>query len=267
MECAEKNPYLPHPAPIAAICPETELERTYRIQARVSADFGQFLEISLPGFGEAPISVSDIGDDWVDLTIRKAGRLTSRIHELHTGDYLYWRGPYGRGFPLDRFTGGHVVIIAGGTGLAPVRGVVNYFRDRRDRVRKLDILAGFKTPSGVICSGDIQSWEQCFNTIITVDDACEPWSGCEGLVTNFIPDLEIEDPESTHAVVVGPPVMLRFAVQELLSKGVFEDRIWISLERRMHCGLGKCGHCRIDGRYVCLDGPVFNWTDAKHLKD
>jgi len=126
--------------------------------------------------------------------------------------------------------------------------MINYFRDRPERVRKLDVLAGFKTPSAVICSGDIQSCEQCFNTIITVDDACVPWSGCEGLVTNFIPDLEIGDPESTHAVVVGPPVMLRFAVQELLKKGLFEDRIWISLERSMHCGLGKCGHCRIEDR-------------------
>ena len=131
MACAEKNPYLPHPALILAICPESEKEKTYRIQAPVSADFGQFLEISLPGFGEAPLSMSDIGDNWVDLTIRKTGRLTSRIHELDTGDCLYWRGPYGRGFPIDRFTGGHVVIIAGGTGLAPVRGMVNYFRDRR----------------------------------------------------------------------------------------------------------------------------------------
>mgnify|MGYP006279509541 CR=1 FL=1 len=267
MQSTGKNPYLPGPAPILTICPETEMENTYRIQAEVSADFGQFLEISLPGFGEAPISVSDIGDNWVDLTIRKTGRLTSRIHELQPGDCLYWRGPYGRGFPLERFAGGHLVIVAGGTGLAPVRGIINHFRDRRDSVGRLDILAGFKTPSGVICSGDIQSWEQTFHTIITVDDACEPWSGCEGMVTNFIPDLALENPESTHAVVVGPPVMLRFAVQELLKKGLSGDRIWISLERRMHCGLGKCGHCRIEDKYVCLDGPVFNWTEAKHLKD
>lgn len=267
MERTENNLYLPTRAPILDICSETGLEKTYRIQAEVSASYGQFLEISLPGFGEAPISLSDIGDNWVDLTIRNTGRLTSKIHELSPGDFLYWRGPYGRGFPLERFTNGHVVIIAGGTGLAPVRGIVNYFQSRQNDVRKLDILAGFKTPSEVICSKDLQKWEQNFNTIITVDDACEPWKGCEGVVTSFIPDLEIEDPDSTHAVAVGPPVMIKFAVQEFLQKGVCEDRIWVSQERRMHCGLGKCGHCKIEDKYVCLDGPVFNWAEAKDLKD
>ena len=267
MEAMQENPYLPFAAPILDIYPETEMEKTYRIQARLSANFGQFLEISLPGYGEAPISLSDIGEDWVDLTIRNAGRLTSRIHQLNPGDHLYWRGPYGQGFPLENFTGGHIVIVAGGTGLAPLRGVINHFRSNQDSVRKLDILAGFKTPSEVVCSRDIENWEQCFNTVVTVDDACEPWDGCEGLVPNFIPGLDIREPENTRAIAVGPPVMIKYAVQELLNKGIFQDKIWVSMERRMHCGMGKCGHCKIEDKYVCLDGPVFNWSLAKNLKD
>jgi len=267
MESIYNNPYLPSAAPILDIIPETEMEKTFRVQAEVSANFGQFLEISLPGFGEAAISLSDIGDDWLDLTIRKTGRLTSRIHELNKGDYLYWRGPYGQGFPLKRFINQHLVVIAGGTGLAPVRGIINYFHNRPEKILQLDIVAGFKKPSEVLFPDDLKRWEKTFNTLVTVDEACEPWSGCEGLVTKFIPDLEIGDLETTEALAVGPPIMIKFAVQELVKQGVFEDRIWVSLERRMHCGLGKCGHCKIEDKYICQDGPVFNWSQAKALKD
>ena len=228
---------------------------------------GQFFEVSLPKYGEAPISVSGIGENTVDLTIRKVGKVTNEIFEKYVGDKLFLRGPYGNGFDLENYKGHEVVVVAGGTGLSPVRGIVQHFGNHPEDAKGFTLIAGFKSPEDILFKDDLKAWENNMNMIVSVDNAPEGYEGPTGLVTKYIPDLEIKDLSDVQVVVVGPPIMMKFTVQEFLKRGIKEENIWISQERKMCCGIGKCGHCKIDDTYICLDGPVFNYTKGKLLRD
>lgn len=264
---SQHNPYMMEPVEIIDIIQETDIEYTFRLASDIEPNFGQFLEVSIPGYGEAPISVSDFGDGWLDLTIRRVGRLTDRIHELKVGDKLFVRGPYGNGFPVDKYKDKHLVIAAGGTGLAPVRSIINYLESNPEQVKKLDLLMGFKNPESMLFERDIKKWEQKFNLILTVDQADANWDHNEGLITEYVNDIELDNKENLEIVVVGPPVMMKFTTQEFIKHDIPEDKLWVSYERKMHCGIGKCGHCKIEDTYICLEGPVFNYTEAKNLQD
>lgn len=225
------------------------------------------MEVSIPRVGEAPISVSDFGDGFIEMTIRRVGKLTNVIHELKPGDELFIRGPYGHGFPLEQFRGRHLVVAAGGTGLAPVKSVLNHYYRHPEEVKSLELLAGFKSPADVLFATDLEKWAQKFSVTVTVDKGDENWTGNVGLITGFVKKLAPADPAGTQVIVVGPPLMMKFTIQEILGLGVPPANIWVSFERKMCCGLGKCGHCKIDDTYVCLDGPVFNYTRAGQLVD
>ena len=227
---------------------------------------GQFFEVSMPKYGEAPISVSGIGPDFVDLTIRKVGRVTNEVFERYVGQSLLLRGPYGNGFDTSLFEQGEVVVVAGGTGVSPVRGVISALAETADAKDK-HVIVGFRSPDDMLFRDDLKVWDEKLDLILTVDGAPEGYTGNIGLVTKYIPDLPLRDSASAQAVVVGPPPMMRFSVQGLLQKGLKEDNIWVSQERKMCCGLGKCGHCRIGMNYVCLDGPVFRYTQSKDMLD
>lgn len=262
-----KNEYIPFLSEIKEVIKHTEIEYTFRMTYEGQVKPGQFFEVSLPKFGEAPISVSGIGDGTVDLTIRKVGKVTDEIFTNYVGDKLFLRGPYGNGFDVKDYEGKEVTIVAGGTGLSPVRGVVNYFANNIDKCENFNLICGFKSPNDVLFKADLKEWEKSINLILTVDKADEGYTGKTGLVTTFIPELEIKDVKNTAFVVVGPPIMMKFTVAEILKRGVPEENIWISQERKMCCGLGKCGHCKMDDTYICLDGPVFNYTKGKQLID
>ena len=228
---------------------------------------GQFFEVSIPRFGEAPISVSGIGENFVDLTIRRVGKVTNEIFKNYVGDKLFMRGPYGNGFDIDIYKDKELVVVAGGTGLSPVRGVVDYFAKNTNETKGTTLITGFKSPKDMLFKDDLKRWNDSINLIVTVDSAEEGYTGNTGLVTKFIPDLDIKDKENVQIIVVGPPMMMKFTVMEFLKLGIKEENIWISQERKMCCGLGKCGHCKIDDTYICLDGPVFNYTKGKLLRD
>lgn len=262
-----KNEYIPFLSEIKEVIKHTEIEYTFRMAFEGDVKPGQFFEVSLPKFGEAPISVSGIGEGIVDLTIRKVGKVTGEIFEKYQGDKLFMRGPYGNGFELENYKGHEVVVVAGGTGLSPVRGIVEYFAEHKEDAKGFTLITGFKSPEDVLFKDDLKKWEETMNLIVTVDQAPEGYTGHTGLVTKFIPDLEIKDLEDVQVVVVGPPIMMKFTVQEFLKRGIKEENIWISQERKMCCGIGKCGHCKIDDTYICLDGPVFNYTKGKLLRD
>ena len=157
--------------------------------------------------------------------------------------------------------------MAGGTGLSPVRGVVDHFSKYPEQRGHMTLIAGFKTPHDILFRDDLKRWEKNMDVILTVDCAEEDVACHVGLVTQYIPQIQLGDVQNTVAVVVGPPAMMRFSVQGLLGIGLPEENIWISQERKMCCGLGKCGHCKIGDTYVCLDGPVFNYTKGKFLVD
>ena len=262
-----RNEYIPFLSEIKEVIKHTEIEYTFRMAFEGEVKPGQFFEVSLPKYGEAPISVSGIGEGTVDLTIRKVGKVTGEIFEKYVGDKLFMRGPYGNGFDLENYKGHEVVVVAGGTGLSPVRGIVEHFSKNPEDAKGFTLITGFKSPQDMLFKEDIKEWANTMNLIVTVDQAPEGYTGATGLVTKFIPDLEIKDLEDVQVIVVGPPIMMKFTVQEFLKRGIKEENIWISQERKMCCGIGKCGHCKIDDTYICLDGPVFNYTKGKLLRD
>ncbi len=242
-----KNEYIPQLSTIKEVIRHTDVEYTFRMEFTGEVKPGQFFEVSIPKFGEAPISVSGIGDGTVDLTIRRVGKVTNEIFETYVGKEL--------------------VVIAGGTGLSPVKGVVDYFAKHPKEVKKVTLIAGFKSFNDILFREDFAWWEKEIEVIQTVDNAPDGYLGNTGMVTKYIPDLQLEDIENTAFICVGPPVMIKFTVMEILKLQVPEKNIWVSHERKMCCGLGKCGHCKIGSTYICLDGPVFNYVEGKELLD
>lgn len=262
-----ENIYLPFLSEIIEVIPHTDIEYTFRMRYEGDVRPGQFFEVSIPKFGEAPISVSGIGPDYVDLTIRRVGKVTDEIFEHYVGQKLYMRGPYGNRFELSDYTDSELVIVGGGTGVSPVRGVIDYFANHPEEVRSAQLIAGFKSGSDILFRDDFKRWKDTMDVTLTVDAGEETPEHKVGLVTQFIPELEFEDLDRVRAIVVGPPAMMRFSVKALLDRGIAEENIWISQERRMCCGIGKCGHCRIGDSYVCLDGPVYNYAQGRRLAD
>ncbi|WP_368488813.1 anaerobic sulfite reductase subunit AsrB [Clostridium sp. BJN0013] len=262
-----ENIYLPRSSKIISITPHTDIDYTFRMEFTGDVKPGQFFEVSIPKYGEAPISVCEIGEGYIDLTIRRVGVVTDVIHTFFKGDTLFMRGPYGNGFDVNIYKGKEVIVAAGGTGLAPVKGIVDYFSANRNEVKNFNLLAGFKSPNDILFKESIKKWSGNLQVTITVDKAEEGYSGNVGLITNYIKDLKIENVEKAQVVAVGPPIMLKFTLAEFIKRGIKEENIWVSYERKMCCGLGKCGHCKIDDTYICLEGPVFNYTKAKNLVD
>lgn len=262
-----ENIYLPILSKIISITPHTDIDYTFRMEYRGEVKPGQFFEVSVPKYGEAPISVCGIGDGYVDLTIRRVGVVTDVIHTFFPGDKLFIRGPYGNGFDINEYKDKELIIAAGGTGLAPVKGIVDYFSEHINEVKKFNVLMGFKSPQDILFKDDIQRWSKNINTTLTVDKGEEGYTGNVGLITNYVKDLKIDSIESAQVIVVGPPIMMKFTVAEFIKKGIKEENIWVSYERKMCCGVGKCGHCKIDDTYICLEGPVFNYVAAKSLID
>lgn len=264
---AQVNPYIPFSSEILDVIRHTQKEYTFRMAYEGEVRPGQFFEVSIPKFGEAPISVSGIvPNESVDLTIRRVGRVTNEIFENYVGQKLFLRGPFGNGFDVDLYRTGECVVVAGGTGVSPVRGVIDALAETPDAQDK-HVIVGFRSPDDMLFRDDLARWEKKLDLTVTVDGAPEGYAGNIGLVTKYIPGLALKDVRSAQAVVVGPPAMMRFSIKGLLELGLAEENIWVSQERRMCCGLGKCGHCRIGMNYVCLDGPVFRYTQSKDMLD
>ena len=252
----------------------TELEKRFEItlpdKQSLGHKPGQFVEVSIFGFGEAPISVcsSPTKSEVFDLTVRKTGRLTDKMHLLEEGSQIGIRGPYGNGFEVEDFKGKDMLFVCGGIGLAPLKSLIDYTIDKRGDFGRIIILYGTKNPEEILFKEDIQSWQNMSDVEfhMTVDRADDKWKGNVGVITTLIPPLEL-DFENTIASVVGPPVMYKFVIMSLKSKRIPDDNIYLSLERRMKCGVGKCGHCQINSCYVCQDGPVFNYPMTKTLQE
>lgn len=260
----KNNPYAFEAAEIINFYDETAIDRTYELKWENPVTIGQFFEVSVPGVGEAPISISEHKNGILYMTIRRVGKVTDVIFNKSVGQNLFIRGPYGNGFETERFQSNPVSVIAGGTGLAPVRGLVE--RLSLISPESVELLVGFKSPDDMLFKETLKEWEKRFKLIVTVDQEYEGYTGRTGLVTKFVNELSISQP-NRQFIVVGPPIMMKFVTLELLKLGVQEDNITMSFERNMSCGIGKCGHCKIDETYVCLEGPVFGYPKAKHLID
>ncbi len=269
-----KDLYTPVIATISLVEQLTFSEKRFWIKLprnqKLNHQPGQFVEVSIFGFGEAPISISSSPTraPGFELTVRRTGRLTEKMHQLGVGSQIGIRGPFGNGFDVQRFKGKDMLFIAGGIGLAPLKSLIEYTLDKRHDFNRLIILYGAKNPSEILYPQEINEWtyRDDVEMHITVDRPDAQWKGNVGVITTLIPPLEL-DLENTIATVVGPPVMYKFVLMALKAKRLPDANIYMSLERRMKCGVGKCGHCQINDSYVCQEGPVYPYTRIKELKE
>jgi sulfhydrogenase subunit gamma (sulfur reductase) len=231
---------------------------------------GQFVMLSAPGVGEAPISIScgPRTDNLLELVIRKAGSVTGVFHNLQQGQLIGVRGPFGHGFDVADFHGKDLLFVCGGLGLAPLRSLIEPVVAQREKFGEVTILSGAVTPALELYRDELKAWAKKVKVIRLVERTeNQPWDGDGlGLVTKPIAGLKL-DPAKTFAVLCGPPVMYKFVVIELDQKKIPHSQIYIDLERRMKCGVGKCGHCQINAKYCCYDGPVFNLGAVKDLPE
>lgn len=253
----------------------TPVEKHFRLSRTDGRPFGhqpgQFVQVSVFGVGEAPISVasSPTRTEHLDLGVRRVGDLTEALHRLVPGDEVGIRGPFGKGFDLAAMSGKDLVLVSGGCGLAPMRALVQYCEDHREEFGAVTLLIGAKTPGDMLFWEDVRHWEEvnsldCSYTVDRVPTG-EPWQGRVGLITELLSGLKMA-PENTVAVIVGPPMMYRPVISELRKQGISDGSIMVSLERHMKCGIGKCGHCSIEHLYCCLDGPVFWFDEVAHVE-
>jgi NAD(P)H-flavin reductase/NAD-dependent dihydropyrimidine dehydrogenase PreA subunit len=269
-----KNPqmYLPERATITHIKKMTEKETLFEVELVSGRPLGhvpgQFVQVSILGIGEAPISISSAPKDssHFELCVRAVGDVTNGLHKMNKGDTIYIRGPFGHGFDqpiMDSMKGKHLLFISGGLGYAPLRSLINLVLTQPEQYKKISILNGCKTPHDRLFPDELEEIGKMGGNIElleTVDCTDETWSCGVGVITTLIPQVKMI-PEETIAIIVGPPVMYKFVLQSLKELNFPHENIYVSLERRMKCGVGKCGHCQIEGIYVCQEGPVFNYTD------
>ena len=271
------NPYRPWPARITSITELTDTEKLFEfrlidedVREAFQFDSGQFVEVSIFGVGEAPISISSAPSKqgFIELCVRRAGDVTGALHNKQCGDIVGLRGPFGRGFPFEEMKGHDVLLVAGGLGIAPLKSLINHIHDERHDFGRVTILLGAKNPSEILFRKQFDMWKhrEDFDLIMTVDVPDDSWDGEVGLVTRLFDRLDIE-PDATFGAICGPPVMYKYVIDEMRKKEMDADRIYVSFERRMKCGIGKCGHCGVGHQYACIDGPVFNYWEAMNLQE
>ncbi len=276
MKKSEKNQLLPEAAVIEQKIQETDDIYSLRLKMTGSRKFsfkpGQFNMLSMPGMGEAPVSFSSLplkNNSFIH-TIRVAGNVTNAINRLKTGNAIQIRGPFGSGWPLDKLKGKHVIVAAGGIGMAPLRPVVHYLLENRKKFNELFLIYGSKTEEDLLYKDELKSWSRAghISVFISVDQMRKKILANmkQGLVTTLLDNITVPL-EDTATFICGPEIMMRFVARQLILKGQNSGDIFISLERRMKCGIAHCGHCQIGSKFVCKDGPVFSYNDIRRFVD
>jgi NAD(P)H-flavin reductase len=263
------NIYKPLRAELVEVIEESPLIKTFVLIPEREFVFstGQFIELSVDGVGEAPFtpSSSPLVTDKLEVTVMKTGYVTNIMHQLKPGAVMGIRGPYGRGYPVRNFEGREVLILGGGCGLAPIRSLLFALEHIKDDLEKVILCYGSKTPTDCIYKplfSRLNSIEK-FEAYRTVDMSEEGWDGPVGVATTLLGKVKVKI-ENSVAVVCGPPIMMKFGTLRLLEMGYRDDQIYLSMEKNMSCGLGKCGHCMMGEFFVCKDGPVFTYQEIKH---
>ncbi|MFH2008188.1 MAG: FAD/NAD(P)-binding protein [bacterium] len=255
----------------------TDMEKLFHVRIekdhqreRFSFLPGQFVMVEVPGYGEIPISLSSSPSNkgYLELCIRKAGLVTSILHRAKRGAKLGIRGPFGTHFPMGKMAGSSVLLIAGGLGLAPLRAPIFHVTENRSDYQDVHIIYGTKTPKQLLFDYQYEQWRRIdgVDLSIIVEQPDRGWTGHTGLITKLLEDLTIQ-PDATYAIVCGPPVMFQYVCNLLRDKGVPMTRMFVSLERRMHCGMGKCCRCIVGSTCTCLEGPVFDYWSVMNLKE
>lgn len=270
------NLYIPMKATIESIKDQTEDTKTYTIKMEEGQTLeflpGQFNMVSLMGYGEAPISISSSPAQTgsFDHTIRAVGSITKFLEKTEVGHTVGIRGPYGNSWPVEEARGKDVLVVAGGIGLAPLRPMIMQMFEERDEFGKITILYGARDPSQMLFTDEYDEWRKQPDTDfhLTVDAVPEgvDWEHNVGVVTTLF-EVAQPSPKDTIVVTCGPEIMMRFVCRGLMKIGFFAPQVYLSMERRMKCGVGKCGHCQLGSKFVCKHGPVFRYDEALKLRD
>ena len=268
------NEYLPIRAVIEKIHNESPDSKTFTLKVKdrpsriLRYKPGQFLMVSLPGYGEAPFTYASCrdGEGKFQISVRKIGSLTNAMHKLKPKDIIGVRGPYGNTFPLDKMEKKDLLFVAGGCGIAPLRSLIQYVFKHRKKYGKVEIIYGCRTPKDRFYKEEMDTWPDNLDTKVhfTVDEPDNYWGGACGVVCVLFPKIKL-NPKNSMVFLCGPSVMIKFAIIDILKLGFKKENIYASLERYMKCGIGKCGHCYIKGKYVCMDGPNFSYAQMKEL--
>jgi len=270
-----KNIYTPDLAVIKKVRDEAEGIKTFTLELKdpeIKESFnyraGQFVELTIFGVGEVPVSItsSPVNKGYLELSIAAVGKVTQALHLKKERELVGLRGPYGNGFPLNEVKGKNILFVGGGIGLAPLRSLINQMFAQRGDFAKISILYGARNPDLLCFMNDLERWSKVENSevLLSVDVPDSKWKGNVGVVGTLLPKIDI-DVKNTMAFVCGPPIMIHFIILDLLKIEFGGNQIITTMERRMECGLGKCGHCNIGGKYVCLDGPVFSYKQLREL--
>lgn len=268
-----ENLFLPREAKILHTHRPTASEKHFTLQLADGSSLeyvpGQILEVGVMGYGEIPIGIasSPTRTGTFDIVVRTVGRVSTAINEKEVGDSLWIRGPLGHGFDLDSLKGHDVLIVAGGIGLCPTRSLIQYIEDRRGEFGRFLLFYGARDPLQLLFTEDRLQWRASGDVeyFETVDRADVTWTGNVGVITTLFKKVQLS-PE-TRVVICGPPIMFEFVIKELDRLGIVRENIFVDLERRMKCGVGKCGHCQINDKYCCIDGPVFTFSEIQELEE
>ncbi len=266
------NIYKPLRAKLVEVIDESPTIKSFVLEPEKEFSFatGQFIELTLNGTGEAPFtpSSSPLVKDRMEITIMRAGYVTKKIHRLKPGVIMGIRGPYGRGYPVGEFLGKEILVLGGGCGFAPLRSLLYNLEAEKDRIRKVTFCYGAKNSCECIYKPYIERLRAVdkFEVHLTVDQADETWTEEVGVATVLLDKVKVNIPDSV-AVVCGPPIMMKFGVLKLLEMGYDDRQVYLSMEKNMSCGLGKCGHCMMGEYFVCRDGPVFRYDEIKDQPD
>jgi NAD(P)H-flavin reductase len=267
-----ENPYLPVEAEILEVIEETPTIKTFVLRPQEPIPFkaGQFMELSVPGIGEAPFtpSSSPHQTDKMDITVLRTGTVTDALHEMKAGQKLGLRGPYGKGYPVEKLHGKEVLVVGGGVGLAPLRSLIYTLFEDIDKFKRVSIKYGARTPEELCFRKEFKEWgnKKGVDLEVTIDVPAPGWDGRVGLVTVLLENLDI-DLKNSCAISCGPEVMLKFVTLKLLEEGFEPQQIYLSMNRNMSCGVGKCGHCIVGRYFLCKDGPDMNYADVMDVPD
>ncbi|HLG24012.1 MAG TPA: FAD/NAD(P)-binding protein [Candidatus Nanoarchaeia archaeon] len=265
----KENPFVPKEYKVLDFFRETSDIFTLTVNMKLNHQPGQFVQVSMPGFGEAPISICSDSKDFIKLNIREVGNVTKALSKLRKNGTILIRGPYGKGYPMEKLKDNNLIIIGGGCGVAPLKGIIDYVENHRKDYEDVHMFLGYRSPDDIIFKRELETWKKVYNIHVTVDKNAHGqfcYDAKEGFITDVLKQSNLTN-QNKVAFICGPPVMMKGVIEILKQKDFHDDQIFISAERLMYCAIGICCHCMIRGKFTCIDGPVFRYDEVKDFKN